>query len=192
MLREVIRDRKVAAVFQPIVHLATAEVFGFELLSRVTHPGLSSSPAATLTLADKFQLAPVVSQLFRTIGLENAAKIPGHVNFFLNLHPTELTDFSLFDSLAETASAFRDVGRQLVLEVHEDAIASATMIYELRKLLRNLGILLAFDDFGAGQTRLSELADAAPDFLKLDMHLIRGIDQAPVVPRPYPYAERIC
>jgi EAL domain-containing protein (putative c-di-GMP-specific phosphodiesterase class I) len=38
---------------------------------------------------------------------------------------------------------------------------------------------LAYDDFGAGQARLLELSEAPPDFLKLSMRLIHGIDQAP-------------
>jgi EAL domain-containing protein (putative c-di-GMP-specific phosphodiesterase class I) len=38
---------------------------------------------------------------------------------------------------------------------------------------------LAYDDFGAGQARLDELARVAPDCVKFDMRLIRDLDQAP-------------
>lgn len=38
---------------------------------------------------------------------------------------------------------------------------------------------LAFDDFGAGQARLTELVEVHPEYLKFDMSLIRSIDQAP-------------
>ena len=44
--------------------------------------------------------------------------------------------------------------------------------------LTNLEIKLAYDDFGAGQTRLVELVEVRPDYLKFDMNLIRDIDQA--------------
>ena len=37
---------------------------------------------------------------------------------------------------------------------------------------------LAYDDFGAGQSRLNELAQCPPDYLKFDMSLMRGIDAA--------------
>ncbi len=46
----------------------------------------------------------------------------------------------------------------------------------LRQELRELGIGLAYDDFGAGQTRLAELAAAPPDYLKFDRSMIEGID----------------
>ena len=49
----------------------------------------------------------------------------------------------------------------------------------LRELLNALDIGLAYDDFGAGQARLNELAEAPPDVIKFDMKLIRGIDQGP-------------
>ncbi len=49
----------------------------------------------------------------------------------------------------------------------------------LRAQLRDLNIGVAYDDFGAGQTRLSELVEAPPDYLKFDMSMIRRIDQAP-------------
>jgi EAL domain-containing protein (putative c-di-GMP-specific phosphodiesterase class I) len=48
----------------------------------------------------------------------------------------------------------------------------------LRSELRELNIGLAYDDFGAGQTRLSELIEAPPDYLKFDISLIRNLDSA--------------
>src|SRR5262245_33998722 len=49
----------------------------------------------------------------------------------------------------------------------------------LCSLLRDLNIGLAYDDFGAGQARLIELAEARPDYLKFDLKLIHGIDHGP-------------
>ena len=48
----------------------------------------------------------------------------------------------------------------------------------MRLLLKRLDIKLAYDDFGVGQSRLNELAEVAPDYVKFDMSLIRGIDSA--------------
>ena len=42
----------------------------------------------------------------------------------------------------------------------------------------DLGMKWAYDDFGAGQDRLAHLVEVRPDFIKFDMGLIRGIDQA--------------
>ena len=43
---------------------------------------------------------------------------------------------------------------------------------------RELGIKIAYDDFGAGQARLFELSEFRPDFVKLDMSLIRHIQHS--------------
>jgi EAL domain-containing protein (putative c-di-GMP-specific phosphodiesterase class I) len=179
MLKEVIHNDQVQAVFQPIVHLMTEEVIGFEMLSRITNKEMGPNPAAALVLADKLEIAAELSRMFRRVGMEDARQIPGRVHFFFNVHPSEMLDFSFIDSLGEPAAQFRAHGRQLVLEIHEDAITNAQSIRQLRDRLCKNGIALAFDDFGAGQSRLAELADAAPDFIKLDMHLVRGIDKAP-------------
>jgi EAL domain-containing protein (putative c-di-GMP-specific phosphodiesterase class I) len=49
----------------------------------------------------------------------------------------------------------------------------------LRVELSRAGVGIAYDDFGAGQARLLELAEVPPHYLKFDMSLVRGIDTAP-------------
>jgi EAL domain-containing protein (putative c-di-GMP-specific phosphodiesterase class I) len=48
----------------------------------------------------------------------------------------------------------------------------------LQAALQELNIGLAYDDFGAGQARLVELAEVPPDYLKFDICLIRDIHRA--------------
>ena len=64
------------------------------------------------------------------------------------------------------------------MEIHEAAITSASFLAKLRDQLRDLDIGLAYDDFGAGQARLLEMADAPPDVIKFDIHMIRGLCEA--------------
>jgi EAL domain-containing protein (putative c-di-GMP-specific phosphodiesterase class I) len=66
----------------------------------------------------------------------------------------------------------------LTPEIHESSVTERTRISRLQKTLQDLDIKLAYDDFGAGQARLVELADAPPDFLKFDYLLIHEIDRA--------------
>jgi EAL domain-containing protein (putative c-di-GMP-specific phosphodiesterase class I) len=49
------------------------------------------------------------------------------------------------------------------------------MMKELRELLHEQEMLLVYDDFGAGQSRLIELLDSVPDILKFDIALIKNI-----------------
>ncbi len=71
-------------------------------------------------------------------------------------------------------------GVDLVLEIHESALAQTDFIVWLRTRLMEINVGLAYDDFGAGQARLFELAEAPPHYLKFDRRFVTGIDHAPV------------
>jgi EAL domain-containing protein (putative c-di-GMP-specific phosphodiesterase class I) len=66
------------------------------------------------------------------------------------------------------------------VEIHEGSIVNVASIVELKTALRDRGMRIAYDDFGAGQARLLELGEAPPDLLKFDIRFIRGIGEAPV------------
>jgi EAL domain-containing protein (putative c-di-GMP-specific phosphodiesterase class I) len=176
-LRELLIQHSVGIVFQPIVHLETGAVLGYEALGRGVHEELSPSPCDLFRLAEHCKLAPELSRLFRQVAIEDAALLPQEGLVFFNVHPTEMSKNLLLDSLAEMSSAFLASGR-MVLEIHEDFGPDMATMRRLRNRLKELGIGLAYDDFGAGQARLRELTEAPPDFIKLDMSLIRGIDGA--------------
>jgi EAL domain-containing protein (putative c-di-GMP-specific phosphodiesterase class I) len=63
--------------------------------------------------------------------------------------------------------------------VHEASATDLASMKELKRRLHDLGIKLAYDDFGVGQSRLVELAEVSPDVVKFDMQLIRDIHLAP-------------
>ena len=96
---------------------------------------------------------------------------------FFNVHPAEMDDKNFVNSLEQAARAVPREHR-LVMEVHEDCVSNVPEMRRLRDRLHAMQVGLAYDDFGAGQSRLAELAEVPPDFLKIDMKLIRGIDQS--------------
>ena len=57
-------------------------------------------------------------------------------------------------------------------------MAEPESIRDLQLLLSEHGIGLAFDDFGAGQARVVQLAEVPPDYLKFDQSFVCGIDAA--------------
>jgi EAL domain-containing protein (putative c-di-GMP-specific phosphodiesterase class I) len=176
-LRELIKLRKVRVVFQPIVHMETQNLLGYEALGRSTHGKLATNPAELFQLADQCRLAPELSRLFRNVAVEESAALPRGARIFLNLHPSEKLDAELVESARLLQQKLRR-GQSLVLEVHEDMVTDLETLRTLRGRLRELKIEMAYDDFGAGQARLEELAEASPDYVKLHMRLIRGIQES--------------
>lgn len=176
-LQELLCQRQVTVAFQPIVDLRKRTTAHFEILGRGNHPALPRSPSALFSIAEDAALSLELSRLFCTEGLRSAAVLPSHVGLFLNSHPKELADEQLIPALRSARACYPD--RALTLEVNETSLTDPAMMRELRARLRALDISLAYDDFGAGQARLLEIAEAPPDYLKFDISLIQRLDTAP-------------
>ena len=174
---ELLVDGRVTPLFQPIVTMREGACEGYEALARGSLEGLPVEPEKLFQIAAPLGVETRLSELFRSRAVEDAAPL-GALPLFLNTHPNELDDQ---DALVASLAALREQSpdQLLVLEIHEGAIADPAAIVKLRERLRDLTIELAYDDFGAGQARLLELADVPPDYLKFDIRLVRGIDQAP-------------
>ena len=180
-LRELLQDNQVTMLFQPIVLLARGTVAAYEALGRSSHPQLNKGPLELLQIAESIHLEAELSRLFRRKAVELAATRPDLPTIFLNTHPTEFLRPGLLESLEE----LRVVAPQLdlALEIHEKVLTRPAQIAELRALLLERNIALAYDDFGAGQARLLQLAEAPPHYLKFDQRFITGLDQAPPAKR---------
>jgi EAL domain-containing protein (putative c-di-GMP-specific phosphodiesterase class I) len=118
-----------------------------------------------------------LSRVFREKALELAAKKPRLPTLFLNVHPQELESPEFVPSIA--AARARSPHLRLTLDLSESALADLAAVDRLRTQLSRLGVGLAYDDFGAGQARLLELAEVPPHYLKFDMSFVRGIGSAP-------------
>jgi EAL domain-containing protein (putative c-di-GMP-specific phosphodiesterase class I) len=176
-LRSLLREAPLTTVFQSIVRLADGSIFAHEALGRGAHRDLPESPHELLQLAELVEEQVPLSRRFRHRACEMAPGRSEVGHLFLNLHPSEIDRPDLMDDIRALQATVP--GRQLTLELHESAVTHPGRVLELRAALADTGMSLAYDDFGAGQARLLELSEAPPDFLKLSMRLIHGIDTAP-------------
>jgi EAL domain-containing protein (putative c-di-GMP-specific phosphodiesterase class I) len=180
-LRELLREGQVTIVFQPIVLLTRGTVAAYEALGRGRHPQLPESPLELLRIAESIGREAELSRLFRRRAVELAARRRELPTVFLNTHPVEFARPGLLESLEELRAIAPQL--DLALEIHESVLTRPAQIAELRALLLERNIALAYDDFGAGQARLLELAEAPPHYLKFDHRFISGLDQAPAARR---------
>jgi EAL domain-containing protein (putative c-di-GMP-specific phosphodiesterase class I) len=178
ILREMMRRREVISVFQPIVGLPGQEIMGYEVLGRGLLQGAHAPSGEMFSTAEVLGAEAELSRLFRTQSINDCCLLPGEPVVFINTHPIEIGSPDLIESLRDFRQQAPDLAA--VLEIHEKAITSPQMIRGIQEFLHEVGIGLAYDDFGAGQGRLQELAEIQPDFLKFDISLIRNIDSAPV------------
>ncbi|HEX3724753.1 MAG TPA: EAL domain-containing protein [Pirellulales bacterium] len=162
--------------YQPIVRLRSREICGHEVLARSRVTGLTN-PQQMFEAATRLGKEGSLSRLFRQEGVRSAYLLSRETNLFLNIHPAELGDAALVESLGELRSGAPD--QALTLEIHEAAITDPVAMRELRRSLVDLEIELAYDDFGAGQARLTDLVEVPPEYLKFDAQLVREIHLGP-------------
>jgi EAL domain-containing protein (putative c-di-GMP-specific phosphodiesterase class I) len=179
-VRELIDKGAVTMLFQPIVMLPGARVTAYEALGRGRHPDLPESPVELFAMAEGLgpEAQAELSRLFRRKAVEQVKDRAEPLVLFVNTHPVELERPGLLESLEELRSYAPNV--DLVLEIHESALAHTDFITSLRNHLKEINVGLAYDDFGAGQARLFELAEAPPDYLKFDRRFVTGLHAAPV------------
>lgn len=170
-------ERAVIPYFQPIVRSVDREVVGYEVLGRSHLFGLKT-PYVMFQAAAQLNLEAELSRLCRWVGLESGTQLKNPHHLYLNTHPSEMAELDVLQlSLQELREAFADL--PFTLEVHEASVTSPDVMHELKAALDDLGIRLAYDDFGSGQARLVELVEVPPHVLKFDLALTRDIDKAP-------------
>ena len=172
---ELMQKRSIVPHYQPILSLETSETVGFEALARTSLVGLEN-PAEMFRTAEMVNQEVELSLICRRKAAEHAHWMPQNSRLFINTHSHESLEIDVLPSLEMLRSDFP--GRELVVEIHEGAIANPRATLEFCKNVRDLGCKVAYDDFGAGQSRLLELVKAPPDYLKFDACLIRDVHQS--------------
>ena len=169
-------EEAVTPFFQPIVAIPTKEIIGYEVLARSRLFGLQT-PKVMFNTAARLELEKELSIMLRWKGVLASQRLEGPPHVFMNMHPRELAEGGLVDSLKQLRD--KHPLQPMTLEIHEAAVTDAAQMSEIRCALAELKIGLAYDDFGAGQSRLNELAQYPPDYLKFDISLVHDINLAP-------------
>ncbi len=154
-------------VFQPIVDLGTGEAMGYEALTRFDsgqRPDRCFADAWTVGLGPELELATLEA------AVDAAKALPAGTWLDLNVSPRLLAAPGRLREILWAAD------RPIVLEVTEHELIED---YEaVRKAIRSLGrdIRLAVDDAGAGVANFGHIIDLRPDFVKLDISLVRRVN----------------
>jgi EAL domain-containing protein (putative c-di-GMP-specific phosphodiesterase class I) len=161
-------------VYQPIVDAPRQRVFGYEALVRSGEPAMAS-PGALFDAAERLGRTQELGRRIRALAADGAERCPEGCTLFINLHPSDLLDPQLYDASRKLAGH----ASRIVLELTERAPVDRIADVQARVgLLRGLGYRIAVDDLGAGYAGLSSLVLLTPDVVKLDMSLVRGIDES--------------
>jgi EAL domain-containing protein (putative c-di-GMP-specific phosphodiesterase class I) len=172
-------DRALSSIwiaYQPIVTAATGSLFGYEALLRSDDPALTD-PGSVLDAAEALGRVYAVGRAVRDKAPEPMQSVPPPALLFVNLHPSELAD----EALTAPFAPLTRIAERVVLEITErSSLALIDDIPFRVARLRELGFRIAIDDLGVGYSSLASFAQLEPEFVKLDISLVRDVHKHPM------------
>lgn len=175
--------KNINIIYQPIVDLAKGEVMGYEALSRGPVDSFFHNPVNLFGYAEKTNQLYALERVVREKALAQLAeylKASNH-KIFINISPGVVNDPSFRPD--EIKSVLNDMGAapdQVVFEVTErTSIEDFHTFHHSLEYYRRYGFLVAVDDAGSGYSSLQAISELQPDFIKIDLSLIRNIDTTP-------------
>lgn len=168
-------DFEVRMAFQPILDAESRTVYAYEALVR----GANGEGAGQVIGRVRPEQLYRFDQTCRVKAIVTAAQLGMQTRLSINFAPNAVYEPATCIRL--TLSAAQRCGfdpRKLIFEVTEsERIDDVPRVVRIIKDYQGRGFLTAIDDFGAGYAGLNLLAEFQPDIVKLDMALIRNIDQ---------------
>ncbi|MGP8207514.1 MAG: EAL domain-containing protein [Acidimicrobiales bacterium] len=174
-VNQVIDRRAVTTLFQPLVDLETAEVVGYEALSRGPAGSGVESPQALFNGA---LLAGRLSEFdwmcaARACDAVTRARLHPWTTIFLNLKPATVMTTCPRDLLPSVKAGQDNL--RIVVEMDEDALTDdPATLFDAVRGVRQAAWGLSIDNAGAGPAALALLPLVRPDVLKLDFRGMRG------------------
>ena len=166
--------------YQPQLDLRTGRVVAVEALVRWPHPRLGLIPPLKfLPLAEEAGLMRILTMWVLDSAMAQAAawRASGHeLTMSVNVAASDLLEPGLFDIVVEGLDRYRLPSHALVLEVTETGIIKDfERSRQVIEHLRDAGVIVSIDDFGAGFTSLAYLSGLAVGELKLDRTFVTGL-----------------
>ena len=175
-----LKENRLKLAFQPIVAARSRKVSHFECLLRMVRPDGSIAtaghfvPAAEqmgiVHLVDRFALETTIARL----------KAHRDITLAVNVSGTASSDPAWLQDFVDYVRAAKDVAPRLIVELTETAALhhfeeNAQFVSQLREL----GVRVAIDDFGAGYTSFRNLQLLHVDTVKIDGSYVKDLSQSP-------------
>lgn len=181
-LEQIICNKQIRTVFQPIISLRDGSILGHEALSRITCESVIKNPDMLFTVAGEYNRLWDLELLCRTTALEAAYKfmIPPYSNkLFINVNPNIMHDETLKTGFTKAfLEQYEIVPQNVIFEITErNVITDMTGFKATIDHYKRQNYKIAIDDAGAGYSGLNLISDVNPNYIKLDMKLISNINK---------------
>jgi diguanylate cyclase (GGDEF)-like protein len=181
-LHDIISNKRLSAVFRPIIEIKTAKINGHEGLIRGPADSPLHSPIKLFNTARHYGLVAELEYLARHEVLQSFYDLNGVGKVFLNVSPDVF--LSKYSRGGETLKYIDEIGltpQQVVIELTENTPSNDyRLLREACYYYRAMGFEIAIDDLGEGFSSLRMWSELRPDYVKIDQHFIQGINHDPL------------
>ena len=175
-----LKEKRLKLAYQPIIASRSRKVSHYECLLRMAKPDGSILtaghfiPAAEqmgiVHLVDRFALEAAIAAL----------KAHSHITLAVNVSGTAASDPAWLQDFVDYIRAAKEVAPRLIVELTETAALhhfeeNAQFVSQLREV----GVRVAIDDFGAGYTSFRNLQMLHVDTVKIDGSYVKDLSQSP-------------
>lgn len=175
----ILNNKQLKTYFQPIVDVKKNEIYAYECLSRgIREDGSLMGSHLIFKTASKNDLLYYLDREAREAALTNTLANKISKKIFINFVPTSI--YNPETCLKDTLEWVNKLGLSpgnIVFEIIEtENIVDIDYLKAFLGEYRDKGFEIALDDIGSGYSSLSLLSDLKPDYVKVDMGIIRNIN----------------
>lgn len=175
----ILKNREITTFFQPIISLKNSEVLGYEALSRGPVNSYFHRPDQLFNYAKRINKVWELDLLCRLRAIEKAKKIIGDKLLFINIDPDIIKDPEFKRGFTREFLESHSIDSDnVIFEITEHtAVTDYILFNQILENYRQQGYRIALDDAGDGYSGLRLMTEIRPNFIKIDMALIRNVDK---------------
>ncbi len=175
ILRKMIEEKKIKTLFQPVVNLNFLNVVGYEALSRgVSIPELSD-PTMLFYLAEEANVVWALESLCHGVAFGSLPRLDKGIDLFLNVDIKSLLNPKFLE--AEALKNTTIPNENIIWEISAKTFDSGSDFFlDTVRYLKNFGFKVSIDSVDSIGYGIEYLMELEPDFVKLGMPIVRGVD----------------
>lgn len=176
-LKKLIKNNKLKIAFLPIVKLKDKKVVGYESLLRGGKGIDIKDPNLLFYIAEGGNIVSELDRLCLVNSLNSTKYVANEQLFFINIRPHTLLDIKTLKAAIDKIRVKQKVFIGIIVDIPVGELFSIENNLEAGiEYIRSLGFKIAIDDVGSGTMSLRDIALIRPDFIKIDISLIRNIN----------------
>lgn len=182
LIEDAIQRRSFEVYYQEQIDCITNRVVGLEALARWHSDDLGDvTPDEFIPIIKKYQMVEsferlIIGKVFSDYG--NLLKKYGQINISMNISPSHLLLEHFVEYFGDAMMMYRINPKNISLEITEDIIDHGIELMDCRlRELRNHGVRIILDNFGANNSAFNCVARLPLDEIKIDRQFIKDIEQ---------------